>query len=148
MEIRLLTFPCPDIEPLMRAFYAEHNMGGLTHLPLNVAKARNHANRYFTAGVVFGAYEGAVLAGSIALGPSTMWWSDSPILSDGWFFVHPKYRNGTVATRLLKAAKQYAEARGLPLYVDVSHSVDLERKAKFFERQGFTAAGSSFVYGA
>ncbi len=147
MDIVRLVYPCPELEPLLRIFYSEHRTGPVTALPLNEDKARAHINQCLLTGVVYGALQEGGITGSIALIPTATWWSDSEILSDGWFYVHPAHRKGGAAVRLLKEAKRMADALGAPFRIDISHSDDLEAKCGFLQKMGFSQVGASLIYG-
>lgn len=147
MEVRRLKYPCPEIGPLLREFYSEHSFGGLTRLPLNEDRAWKYINAFLQNGTVFGIQDNGRLVGSLALHEAPFWWSDSTALWDGWFFVAKDYRTTRAAERLLRTAKTLSDAKGIPLIITTSHSLDLERKTLFFEKRGFRVTGASFMYG-
>lgn len=93
-------------------------------------------------GAVFVEELDGAIVGAIGLRPDSPWWSDFEFLIDGFFYVVPEVRHTGVAKRLLKAAQAFAASKGLPLYVQITTGVDLDRKEKFFARFGFEARGA------
>ena len=109
-------------------------------------RAWAHVHRHRRKGAVWLAIGGdGEIAGSLSLSVDELWWTDREFLRDGWFYVRPEKRGTTAAVLLLHEAEKYAKERCLPLFVNVFHSGDPERAAKFLTRMGFTALGGTFI---
>lgn len=83
-----------------------------------------------------------VIIGVFSLIEAQYWWSDTPFLAEALFYVEKDERNKGAATALLKAAKEYAETKSLPLVVELLTKTDLDKKAKFLERLKFDKIGT------
>ena len=92
-------------------------------------------------GVVYVLDEGD-FKGALGLRPDQPWWGDFEFLIDGFFFIAPESRSLANARKFLIAAKEYAAARKMPLFVQLMSAVDLARKEIFFKREGFEPRGA------
>ena len=61
--------------------------------------------------------------------------------------VHPDYRGGRIARKLITAAKELAVERGLKLYLGIRTPVKLEKKMKLYERLGLHLIGALYTGG-
>ena len=97
-------------------------------------------------GVVFVTYNNErMVTGSIGGIYANDWWSDEKYLSDLWFFVSKNYRKSRSALMLVKNFINHGKSVKMSLRLGHVFSGDIERKDKFFERLGFTKAGSLYV---
>lgn len=98
-------------------------------------------------GRVFLGYKGEKLGGVLGIQEGEPWYSHGRFLADLVFFVAPSSRASRIASRLLRAASDYANMRGLPLLMAVVNGEDVERKDKFYARHGFTRIGGVYNRG-
>ena len=97
-------------------------------------------------GIVFVTYNNeGFITGSIGGIYANDWWSDEKHLSDLWFFVSKNYRKSRSAIMLAKYFINFAKSIKMSVRLGHVFSGDIERKDKFFERLGFTKAGSLYV---
>lgn len=119
------------------------NWDGITYIRPDAV--RRHFLKHWRMALV--AEKDGKLIGSIGLAKDCFWWCDVEYLGDVWYFVHPQYRASRVGLNLLNAAKRSAEKAMLPLIMGVVHGGDIQRKDKFFERNGFTRLGGTYARG-
>jgi GNAT superfamily N-acetyltransferase len=82
------------------------------------------------------------IVGVLALTESSVWWSDTNILIELFFYVEKDKRNKGAATALLKEAQRYAEdVVNMPLIVELFTRTDLDKKVKFLGRLGYKRLG-------
>lgn len=74
------------------------------------------------------------IVGSVGLEHTSWWYSDEGYLADRWTFVTKSERKGLTAARLIKFARNYANAQGLPLAMGVWTKDDTARKNSLFRR--------------
>ena len=96
-------------------------------------------------GVCYMAEHSGDLVGAIGLLPETPWWSRENYLADTFFFVRSDKRASKAATKLLRAAKEYAEEKDRPLALTLFTGKDLFRKELFLAHHGFRKVGSLFA---
>ena len=131
---------------LLETFAKEHKFGSQATTSIHTDRAWAHVHGIVEKGAVWLAIGGdGEIAGSLSLSVDELWWTDREFLRDGWFYVRPEKRGTTAACCLLDEAEKYAKELRLPLVVNVFHSGDPERAAKFLTRMGFTALGGTFI---
>ncbi len=147
MKIRPATqLDASAILALLLVMHAEAPAGVLS--PVQPDKALTRIVSAIGRGVALVAIgdDGRIL-GSIGGEAASDWYGEQTFLGDLWFFVHPEYRASRAAILLLRAFKSAGEAAGLRVRVGDFNGHDVERKACFYERAGFTRVGSFFVNG-
>src|SRR5690606_2256934 len=97
---------------LFETFAQEHRFGGET-VPVNPRRAYETIWRLLKNGVVWVAEDGDRIVGSLSIERDRLWWSDTDILVDGWFYIRPDSRDPTLALRLIREARSFAG--GTPL---------------------------------
>jgi L-amino acid N-acyltransferase YncA len=98
-------------------------------------------------GRIFVAHRGDKLVGVLALQEVEHWYSHGKFVGDLVFYVDAGARTSRIASRLLRAASDYATIRGLPLLMAVVHGEDIVRKDHFYARHGFARVGGVYSRG-
>jgi GNAT superfamily N-acetyltransferase len=115
------------------------------HLPeVDPAKVVNSIRLCAETGKLFVAERDGKIVGALGLLPTEHWFATDTYYADRFFYVLPSYRNSTIATRLLKAAKDFATDEGRELYMAVLSGVEVDRKENFIMRQGFARVGGMY----
>lgn len=131
---------------LVLEFYGRHQ----DNLPaLNLRKAAAGIGRVLREGAVFVHEDDGGIVGSLGLlEADAAWFTDDRVLADAWYFVLPDRRGAKAATALLRAAQGVARSAGLPLSMSVVTGERVERKDRFFRRNGFVPLGGAYVWRA
>lgn len=113
--------------------------------PVDFGKVVLHIGKHINDGVLFAARdEDGALKGVIAGMVTEPWFSGSPQVSEGVFFVDETARGTGVGAELLRNLKKWARDKRLPLMCGVTTGDDLERKDEFFERNGLVKIGGIY----
>lgn len=132
---------------LADTFAREFSFGGMKGEKTEGRKAYNFIWKNLATGGVWVIEGGGKIVGSIALYRTTLWWSDTEYLKDGWLYVLPEYRNAQTAIALLRTAEAYARDEGLPLVLTVMNSEGLDRKTRFLSKMGYAQVGGLYLKG-
>lgn len=74
-------------------------------------------------------------------------WSPLTVASDLLFYVKPECRGTTVALRLVKAYKEWAEELGChEVRLSTASGINTERVGQFYERLGFSPFAQTYNY--
>jgi N-acetylglutamate synthase-like GNAT family acetyltransferase len=106
------------------------------YVPVNFGKVRRKVDECinnFTAFVV--EKEGRIVGAAGLFVSDQLWFSDVAVLSDYFFFVHPKHRDFRIANALLTECEKAARVLGVPLVIGVMSKKDAIRKSGFFARR-------------
>lgn len=98
-------------------------------------------------GVAFVAEKAGIIYGAIGLVKDHWFFSKKEFLGDKWFYVRPEARSSRCAFKLMDKAKEVAEALEIPLILAHIYGEDIERKNRFYERQGFRQLGCVYAKG-
>jgi GNAT superfamily N-acetyltransferase len=98
-------------------------------------------------GKLFVAERDGKIVGALGIFPTKYWFSTDSFLTDRFFYVSPRHRNSSFASRLIDAAEDYALGEGMPLYIGVLSGVDVDRKDTFMVRSGFKRVGGAYMMG-
>lgn len=98
------------------------------YAPLDADKAAEIAYRVLASDMVWVARIGGVPVGTLALVETEFWYSRETFLGDAWFWVTPAERARDVGVKLLKAARDEAQARNKLLFISM-HDPDRRPKA-------------------
>ena len=71
---------------------------------------------------------------------------EAKYLTNGHFYVHPSYRKGGSAAKLMEGAKWYTNKTGQILKPHINFGGDPVIKDKFMQIRGFTYTGGNFIY--
>lgn len=113
--------------------------------PVEFGKVVLHIGKHINDGVVFVARDDdGALCGVIAGMVTEPWFSGAKHVSEGVFFVDQTARGTGVGADLLCHLKHWAQEKGLPLMCGVTTGDDLERKDRFFERNGLVKIGGIY----
>jgi GNAT superfamily N-acetyltransferase len=113
--------------------------------PADFGKVVLYVGNHIQNGVVFTARDpSGELCGVISGLVTCPWFSTHPHVAEGCFFVSPDMRGTGAGVALLRHLGDWADKRGLPLICAVSTGDEVERKDRFFERQGFTRIGGIY----
>ena len=125
----------------------EMHEGAVLKIPdINTQVLANKLDELIKRGIVFVAYNKEnELMGSIGGQFVTDWWGKEQYLSDYWFFVPKRFRKSKAAIMLVKSFINRAKSSNVPVRLGHIFSGDIARKDKFYERLGFTKAGSIYV---
>lgn len=86
--------------------------------PLDPDKATRNIYACLNEGVVFAVYDDdGEMAACMGLRDETFWFSAEPHIANQFFYVAPPHRHSRAVPLLKQAAKAYADARGLMLFV-------------------------------
>lgn len=96
-------------------------------------------------GVVYVVELDGKLVATMGLGISEPWSSNDKFIGDYWNYVHPLARKTRAGKLMLDTAKLTAQQAGLSLQLGVYGTVDLDRKTKYFARQGLEPVGVWFI---
>ena len=96
-------------------------------------------------GLNFIAKEDRKIVGMLVLCYDSLWFSDSRYLVNLLYYVNDNHRKSSLAIRLLERGKKRAAELGLPLHMSVTYGTDVERKEKFFLRNGFKKIGGNYL---
>lgn len=111
----------------------------------NAEKAVDQLSLCASQGLNFIAKKDGKIVGCMVLCYDQLWFSNETFLVDIAYYVDDKYRKSSLATRLLNASKKRAKELGLPLHISVTYGTDVERKEKFFLRNGFEKIGGNYL---
>lgn len=96
-------------------------------------------------GVVFVATEDRRIVGSIGGRIAAEWYTDSLVLGDLWFYVHPDHRKTPAAKQLLIRFRDIASENNMDIQVGhLFDGQDTSRKDSFFESCGFQKVGTVY----
>jgi len=88
------------------------------------------------------------LVGSACIEAQAWWYSDEEALFDRWIYVAPEARRSAarIAYGLLNVLKRVSDSNAMPLVLGIASGRDAARKSIFYQRHGFEAVGSFFIY--
>ena len=127
---------------LMDHFYTEHDVG--VKLPLSPERVFEHVMSHIGGGQVFVADNGEIV-GVLMLKPFYPWWTTSPVLSDGGFYVRKDCRSAKLFSAFMDCAESFASTQKLPLIIDLFNKEDVDRKDVLFRRRGFIRVGGTYL---
>jgi hypothetical protein len=133
-----------DAEPLARLLvemYRENGVG-----KFNAAKTWGTVRNLVENGIVILIKCGDVIVASAGYDQDEPWYSDGPFLRDSWVYVHPAARRSHAFMLLMRATKRISDDLGLPVVIQLTTPVDLERKTLVLQHCGFKVLGNIMVY--
>ena len=122
-----------------------HSETTLSVPSIDMEKLTYHILYALKHGYVFVAVLKNKVIGTIGGLVGSDWWSEEQHLSDLWFYVSPDNRKSTAGRRLIKEFINVAKDAKMKLKLVYAYSCDIDRKDKFYERLGFSKAGSLFT---
>lgn len=72
------------------------------------------------------------------------WFTDEQMVQDGFFYVAPEHRGTRCASALIKSLKAWADMKGLKLECAAISGGDVDRRDRFYERNGFARIGGVY----
>ena len=135
-----------DIPEMGTLLLEMHHTSPMLLPPVAPHKVEAALRQCLREGRVFVARRGRIV-GILALQAVEQWYSHEKFLGDLVFYVSPSSRVSRVASKLLRAATEYATMRELPLLMAVVHGEDVERKDQFYVRHGFSRVGGVYSRG-
>lgn len=97
------------------------------------------------AGVVFVSEVDGVVIGGLAGGVTEFWFCSEKIAFDFSFFIHPDYRGGMSAPRLISTFSDWAKRIGArELHMGITTGINTEAVARLYEKMGMTLVGPLF----
>lgn len=138
-----------DASALLELLIDMHEESPVRHSAVHAEKAMNMIVHTICQGfTMIAETEDGELVGSIGGEVVTDWWSVEPLMGDRWFYVKPDHRKSGIAARMVKSFITEAKRlTGRSPKMGVVNGADIDRKRKFFERQGLVDAGSIFMEG-
>lgn len=98
-------------------------------------------------GVILIAEKNDIIVGTIVLGKTTIWWSNTSFLTDLAFYVNPEYRSQGIQKKLLSTVKEFADQLKMPILVDVFNASEENMKiTRFLGMNGFKNVGFKALY--
>lgn len=134
-----------DMFPIRNILLDMHSETTLSVPSVDMEKLTYHILYTLKHGYVFVAVLKDKIIGTIGGTVNSDWWSEEKHLADLWFYVSPSNRKSTAGRRLIKEFINVAKDAKMKLKLGHVYSGDIERKDKFYERLGFTKAGSLFT---
>lgn len=116
----------------------------------NERKASFGLERFVEHPNFFVAVDGTPVHAMLIGGVNNVWWADERAADDILFYVHPDYRGGSSARRLLAAYVKWARNAGVrddAIRVTLSTGVEPEKTSKFLKRVGFKPSTFGFAFG-
>lgn len=105
------------VELLVKHMYPE-----VALVEIDQNKTLNGIYDCLAAGVVFNAYDGDRLVGSLGATVGEWWFSAVPCLFDRWYYVLPDFRGGEAGKLLERTLRDEAQKRKMPAYISVSNA--------------------------
>lgn len=141
--IRIATLEdIPRIVELGQAMHAESNYATIPYVEEKVAAS---VAEFIQHGVVFVAENDGIVIGGIAGGIMEQWFSTEKTAFDYSFFIHPEFRRGATAIRLVTAFCEWAKALGAKtVRMGITTGVNVERTSKLYQALGFVEVGPLF----
>lgn len=132
----------PLIEFLIGRFHAEFS----EWFPaVSVDKVISYVGNLIENGVVFiAANDQGEILGVLSGIVSSYWFSDEKMVQDGFFYVAPEHRGTRAASALLKSLKAWANMKGMDLHCSTISGGDVEKRDKFYDRNGLTRIGGIY----
>lgn len=148
-EVHVRVATPEDLEGCMSLFVQANDENGIERMApeklLNIVWPSLHQD----GGIVGVIGEpGTEPQGVVLLRVETLWYSDSPVISEKLIFVHHNYRSakGGRAGKLCDFCKKVADELEMPLIVGVISNERTKGKVKMFERHLGEPIGAYFLY--
>jgi hypothetical protein len=114
--------------------------------PVSVEKMVHYVGDHIINGALFVARDAdGTVVGAIAGRETEYWFSTSGYVREGFYYVSARARASRAAVLLLRSLKAWAAQKGMPLICGVSSADQVERKDRFFERNGMRRIGGLYV---
>lgn len=132
----------PRIVELGRILHAESSYSSIPYIDEKViATMRN----VIDTGVIFVAEFDGEVVGGLAGGMAEQWFSNERTAFDYSFFIHPEFRRGAIAVRLMTAFCEWAKLLGAKtVRMGITTGIHVERTAKLYRAMGFNEVGPLF----
>jgi GNAT superfamily N-acetyltransferase len=132
-----------DIPRILELGNLLHKTSSFSHLPFDEAKVEALMRNIMDgAGVVFVSEVDGIIIGGIAGGVTEFWFCGERIGFDYSFFIHPDFRGGMSAPRLIIAFKEWARLNGaIEIHMGVTTGIHTEATGRLYEKMGFRLAG-------
>lgn len=126
----------PLLKPIFQRYHAEKGMA-----PLNMDKFRGLAMRQIERDLVLVAERDGNLIGGLGLLEAAWAYSDWTFLADFFMYLLPEARGGAELGELVQAAKDIAEAFGVPCFLTIRDETRAARRGKIADLFGFIPVG-------
>lgn len=121
-----------DLPALMEMLVEFHAENGLFALDMDRTVATVHD--ILRRGLIFLAFDGHDLVGTLAIAPAQVWYSSEIFLEECWMYVRPRARRSTALLKMLRRAMRVADDKGWPITFQIVTATDLDRKSRPFRR--------------
>lgn len=132
-----------DIQRIVELGEVLHKTSSFADLPFDQDKVSALMRNLIDGqGVIFVSEVDGVVIGGIAGGVVEMWFCDKRIGFDYSFFIHPDYRGGMSAPRLIIAFTEWAKLNGaIEVHMGITTGIHVEATSRLYEKMGFKLAG-------
>lgn len=139
--IRTATYD--DIPRILELGNVLHKTSSFADLPFDEDKVSNLMRGLIDGGgVIFVSEIDGVVIGGIAGGVTEFWFCDKKIGFDFSFFIHPDYRGGMSAPRLIVAFTEWAKLKGaIEVHMGITTGIHVDATARLYEKMGFRLSG-------
>lgn len=132
----------PEIVELGRVMHAESQY---STVPYSGDKVASSVAEFIDCGVVFVAENDGLIIGGIACGIAEHWFSEEKYAFEHALFIHPDFRKGATAVRLISAFFEWANLLGAKsAKMGITTGVNVERIAKLYRAIGLVEVGPLF----
>lgn len=146
MKVKIRAAGHEDVEAVFRftmdAYLADFERGHFP--PPDPEKVWAMVQHVLANGRIYIAETPSEIVGQIGGVPNELYFSRTAYVQDMGFLVKEEYRASRIAIALLRALKNYAHSLDMRLVLSVTSGTDLERKDKFFQRNGMRRLGSVY----
>lgn len=136
-----------DLPKIMK-FVEEENMDvdiGISEvLPKSLPRMLSWFKQDIESGAIVLYQKHGIIRGIMDLTFSTLWWSDSLIVTNRLFYIAPKERSFSLYRKFLKMAKEIAKQKDLPFIFGLFDGKDFMRKEKLM--RGSKKIGGFYVF--
>lgn len=135
-----------DVPSLVRLGRILHDSSSYVALGYDDERVGDQCKRLIDgAGAVFVSQREDEVVGFIGGAITQHWFSGEKVAFDYSFFVHPDYRHGVTAVRLVSAFERWARQQGaVQIRMGITTSVNVQGTTRLFKALGFDDAGVLF----
>lgn len=148
-EVKVRVATPDDVEGCLRLFIMANEENGIAHLDRDKLFHIVWPSLHQDGGLIGVIGEpGAHPEGVVLLRIESLWYSDSPVISEKLVYVHPDFRSakGGRAAKLCEFSKRVSDELQMPLVVGIVSNERTKGKIKMYERLLGPQAGAYFLY--
>lgn len=135
-----------DIPRILELGHLLHTTSAYAALPFDERKVETLIGGLIDGqGVVFVSDYDGKITGGLAGGLTEYWFCDERVAFDYSFFIHPEYRGGMTAVRLMVAFFEWSRLRGAKeVHMGITTGINTEAVSSLYEKMGMTKVGPLF----